>query len=157
MALEDINECLLSSVLTNRKNNKQSRRNTSLSSTCILREEISSYFFIPHLRSMMKIFVVLLLVVLYAHFNDGKNVCRFPRTWKTYAKNSCFLFLILIWSFSRYDFDYKRRQNEWSTTNAKTDYYKLVLSWSPSFCKHLPSTQRNHTFQCQYDDIGIIV
>lgn len=60
-------------------------------------------------------------------------------------------------NISRYDFDYKKRQNEWTTTNTKTDYYKLVLSWSPSFCKQLPSIQRNRTFQCQYDDVGLIV
>jgi len=63
----------------------------------------------------------------------------------------------LFFLFSQYDFDYSKRQNEWSTTNSKTDFYKLVLSWSPSFCKQLSSPERNRSFQCQYDDFGLIV
>ncbi|CAF1480809.1 unnamed protein product [Adineta steineri] len=87
----------------------------------------------------MKNFILFILIVCVS-FIYTKDVCRFPKTWKT-----------------RYDFDYKTRKNEWTTPNAKTDYYKLVLSWSPSFCKELPASQRNQTFQCQYNDFGLIV
>ncbi|UJR30949.1 hypothetical protein I4U23_018461 [Adineta vaga] len=87
----------------------------------------------------MKSFLLLILI-LFVISIEAKNLCRFPKTWKT-----------------RYDFDYKKRQNEWATTNTKTDYYKLVLSWTPSFCKELPSLQRNRSFQCQYNDFGLIV
>ncbi|CAF0941236.1 unnamed protein product [Rotaria sp. Silwood1] len=85
------------------------------------------------------IFVILFLI-LCGICNGAPNVCRLPPRWKT-----------------NYDFDYSKQQHEWATPNSKTDYYMLVLSWSPSFCKHLPSTKRNHTFQCQYDDFGLVV
>jgi len=103
---------------------------------------------------------VIFLIILCGISSEAKNVCRFPKNWKTYCFNSfVFLFYInkLFFLFSQYDFDYNKRQNEWATTNSKTDYYKLVLSWSPSFCKQLPSTQRNRSFQCQYDDFGFVV
>ncbi|CAF3631212.1 unnamed protein product [Rotaria socialis] len=83
---------------------------------------------------------IVLLFILFGIANGAQNVCRFPKKWK-----------------SNYDFDYKKRQHEWATPNAKTDYYKLVLSWSPTFCKQLPSFNRNQTFQCQYDDFGLVV
>ena len=108
----------------------------------------------------MKILILFLLIICSISIN-AKNVCRFPKSWKRYYFNfSCFYIckdILLFFLFSRYDFDYKQRQNEWATTNSKTDYYKLVLSWSPSFCKELPSAQRNRSFQCQYDDFGLIV
>ncbi|CAF1330410.1 unnamed protein product [Adineta ricciae] len=81
-----------------------------------------------------------LVVLVFLVSIEAKNVCRFPKTWK-----------------AKYDFDYKKRPSEWATTNTKTDFYKLVLSWTPSFCKDLPTAQRNRTFQCQYDDFGLIV
>lgn len=88
----------------------------------------------------MRILLEICLLVLCIVLIDAKNVCRFPKKWKT-----------------QYDFDYKKRPQEWSTTNTKTDYYKLVFSWSPSFCKQLTSSQRSNSFQCQHDDFDLVV
>lgn len=79
-----------------------------------------------------------------------ENVSLFYFKYPCTAKLSFFI-------SSQYDFDYRRRPTEWVNPKAKTDYYKLVLSWSPSFCKTLPANQRNRTFQCQYDDFDLIV
>lgn len=103
---------------------------------------------------------VLLIFVLIGLSNGAENVCRFPKRWKRYLfkfilKEKRFFFVLFL--FSNYDFNYKKRLHEWATLNAKTDYYKLVLSWSPTFCKQLPSNHRNQTFQCQYDDFGLVV
>lgn len=106
---------------------------------------------------------VLLLLIVCGYSNAGKNVCRFPQRWKTYVFIRVFFFhtfeyfSVLFILFSNYDFDYKKRPSEWATTNSKTDYYKLVLSWSPTFCKQLPTTLRNRTFQCQHSDFDVVV
>lgn len=144
MTLKDTNERRLFSILNDRRN-KHSMR-------------IYSLFLIIHWESRIMIIFVVLLIILCGLPSDTKNVCRFPKNWKTYLFE---FFLFYLWNhffpFSRYDFDYQRRQNEWATTNSKTDFYKLVLSWSPSFCKQLSSPERNRSFQCQYDDFGLIV
>ena len=103
----------------------------------------------------MRIVLAVCLLVLI----DAKNVCRYPKTWKTYVnlKKADFQFVYIFCSFSQYDFDYKKRPQEWSTTNAKTDYYKLVYSWSPTFCKQLTPSQRSNSFQCQYEDFDFVV
>jgi ribonuclease I len=98
------------------------------------------------------------LIVLYSISINAKDVCRLPKNWKTYVLNPIFLKIYFhLFSFSQYDFDYNKRQNEWATTNSKTDYYKLVLSWSPTYCKQIPAAQRSRHFQCQQDDFGLIV
>lgn len=59
--------------------------------------------------------------------------------------------------YSDYDFDYRQRRSEWVSSNIPVDYYKLVFSWTPSFCQRLTSTQRTRQFQCQSNDFNLVV
>ncbi|CAF0852581.1 unnamed protein product [Adineta ricciae] len=46
-----------------------------------------------------------------------------------------------------YDFDYTTRSNEFQNLNSTINYFRLSLSWSPSFCAH--RKQAPNLFQCQ--------
>lgn len=54
-----------------------------------------------------------------------------------------------------YDFDYTSKSKEYRNANGTTDYFRLSLSWSPTFC----ASRKKHAeqpFQCQHA-FGLIV
>ncbi|CAF2147145.1 unnamed protein product [Rotaria magnacalcarata] len=52
-----------------------------------------------------------------------------------------------------YDFDYTKKTNEYRNTNSSIDYFRLSLSWSPTFCK---TQNGKNLFQCQHS-FGFVV
>lgn len=53
-----------------------------------------------------------------------------------------------------YDFDYTQNSREHQNLNSTIDYFRLSLSWSPTFCEGKKNTQ--DLFQCQHT-FGFIV
>jgi ribonuclease I len=54
-----------------------------------------------------------------------------------------------------YDFDYTKKSNEYRNTNTTIDYFRLSLSWSPTFCDGKKKFSQK-LFQCQHS-FGFIV
>jgi ribonuclease T2 len=75
-------------------------------------------------------------IVIYLIHRSGRQVINYdscPRP-KQYATD--------------YDFDYTKHSKEYSNLNSSIDYFRLSLSWSPTYCHgkyHL-----NNSFQCQH-------
>ena len=53
-----------------------------------------------------------------------------------------------------YDFDYTKSPNEYRNTNSPIDYFRLSLSWAPTFC--MKNNFAKNFFQCQHS-FGFIV
>jgi ribonuclease T2 len=53
-----------------------------------------------------------------------------------------------------YDYDYTKNSKEYRNTNSSIDYFRLSLSWSPTFCHGKKSV--TNIFQCQHS-FGFIV
>lgn len=54
---------------------------------------------------------------------------------------------------SNYDFDYTKRPNEYRKTDVPVDFFRLSISWSPTFCEN---QQHQNSFQCQHK-FGFVV
>jgi ribonuclease T2 len=55
---------------------------------------------------------------------------------------------------TNYDYDYTNNSRDYQNINSTADYFRLSLSWSPTFCEG-KSHAKDH-FQCQHD-FGFIV
>ena len=54
-----------------------------------------------------------------------------------------------------YDFDYTKKSNEYRNANSTPDFFRLSLSWSPTFCAGRKS-HAEQPFQCQHA-FGLVV
>ncbi|CAF1608908.1 unnamed protein product, partial [Didymodactylos carnosus] len=58
---------------------------------------------------------------------------------------------------TNYDFDYTQQRGEEQNSESGTYFFRLALSWSPSFCEGILNEQRRKDlFQCQHN-FGLIV
>ncbi|CAF3113250.1 unnamed protein product [Rotaria sp. Silwood2] len=53
-----------------------------------------------------------------------------------------------------YDFDYTKKSHEYRNTNSSIDYFRLSISWSPTYCNEQKHAKKS--FQCQHS-FGFIV
>ncbi|CAF1004748.1 unnamed protein product [Rotaria sp. Silwood1] len=53
-----------------------------------------------------------------------------------------------------YDFDYTTKSHEYRNTNSSIDYFRLSISWSPTYCHEQQHAKKS--FQCQHT-FGFIV
>lgn len=51
---------------------------------------------------------------------------------------------------TNYDYDYQRQKHEFQNLDGSVDYFRLALSWSPTFCESKSHKQRKEIFQCRY-------
>ena len=49
-----------------------------------------------------------------------------------------------------YDFDYRNKSHEYQNLQSPIDFFRLSLSWSPTFCGRKSEKDRQHFFQCYH-------
>lgn len=80
--------------------------------------------------------IIIYLIRFHEHKQPDYGSCPRPKQYRT-----------------DYDFDYTKRQKEYRNANSSIDFFRLSLSWSPTFCK---AKKHSNLFQCQHA-FGLIV